>query len=507
MVDPSLPGVTRSWPAVWADASLRATRRHFFGRSACGLGAAALGALLQRSLSATELSATELSAADGEMPHGALEAYHHRPRARRVIYLFMSGAPSQLDLFDYKPRARELFDQELPDSVRRGQRLTTMTSGQSRLPILPSAYAFRQHGQSGAWMSDLLPHMATMVDDLAIVKSVHTEAINHDPAITYMQTGSQIPGRPSVGAWVSYGIGSLNDNLPSFVVMHSRWSAQREAQAVFERLYGAGFLASSHAGVAWRSAGDPVLYLSNPPGVDARVRRRMLDAVGDLNRWQLEQTGDPEIEARIAQYELAFRMQTSVPGLTDWSDEPASVVESYGPEVRQPGSFAYNCLMARRLAERNVRFIQVFHRGWDQHSDLSRDLPLQCRDVDQPTAALLRDLKNKGLLDDTLVVWGGEFGRTIYCQGDPRQASHGRDHHPRCFTVLLAGGGVKPGISHGRTDDLGYNIEEGGVHLHDLNATLLHCLGVDHERLTYRFQGRDYRLTDVHGRVVTDLLS
>jgi hypothetical protein len=276
---------------------------------------------------------------------------------------------------------------------------------------------------------------------------------------------------------------------------------------VFERLYGAGFLASSHAGVAWRSAGDPVLYLSNPPGVDARVRRRMLDAVGDLNRWQLEQTGDPEIEARIAQYELAFRMQTSVPGLTDWSDEPASVVESYGPEVRQPGSFAYNCLMARRLAERNVRFIQVFHRGWDQHSDLSRDLPLQCRDVDQPTAALLRDLKNKGLLDDTLVVWGGEFGRTIYCQGDPRQASHGRDHHPRCFTVLLAGGGVKPGISHGRTDDLGYNIEEGGVHLHDLNATLLHCLGVDHERLTYRFQGRDYRLTDVHGRVVTDLLS
>lgn len=500
MVDPHPHTTPTADPAsARANLPLAMTRRYFFGRTACGLGTAALASLLNPGLFA------------GEHPSfGATEQHlppHHPPTAKRVIYLFMSGAPSQMDLFDYKPKMDALYDQDLPASVVHGQRLTTMTSGQARFPIVPSIYRFAQHGEAGAWMSELLPNMARTADDWTIVKTVHTEAINHDPAITFMQTGSQIPGRPSFGAWVSYGLGSENADLPAFVVMHSRWSAKREAQAVFERLWGAGFLPSSHAGVSLRSQGDPVLYLSNPPGITPPRRRRMLDSLRTLNQWQTERTGDPEIDARIAQYELAYRMQMSVPQLTDFSDEPQSVLDLYGPEVQQPGSFAYNCLMARRLAERNVRFIQVFHRGWDHHEDLTRDLPLQCRDVDHATAGLIQDLKRTGLLDDTLVVWGGEFGRTIYCQGSLSKQNYGRDHHPRCFTMLMAGGGMRPGLSYGQTDEFCYNIDDKPVHLHDLNATLLHCLGIQHEQLTYRFQGRDYRLTDVHGQVVHDLLS
>jgi hypothetical protein len=473
---------------------LHLTRRHFFGRSATGIGTAALASLLNPQLFAAA------------QDRGVLGRPHVAPRAKRVIYLFMSGAPSQIDLFDYKPQMEAMFDQDLPESIRQGQRLTTMTSGQARFPIAPSLFKFQQHGQSGAWVSELLPHMSNVVDDLAVVKSVHTEAINHDPAITYIQTGAQIPGRPSMGAWVSYGLGSENQDLPTFVVLHSRWSAKRDAQALYERLWGAGFLPTRHAGVSLRSQGDPVLYLSNPPGVTPSRRRRMLDGLRELNERQYGLYGDPEIETRIAQYEMAYRMQTSIPELTDLSNEPQSVLDMYGPEVLKPGTFAANCLLARRLAERNVKFIQVFIRGWDQHGDLPRDLRLQCGDVDQPTAALIRDLKMKGLLDDTLVVWGGEFGRTIYCQGNLTKTDYGRDHHPRCFTVLMAGGGIKPGITYGRTDDFSYNIDENPVHIHDLNATILHCLGIHHERLTYRYQGRDFRLTDVHGRVIDDLL-
>lgn len=479
----------------FSESALRMTRRHFFGRSATGIGTAALASLLNPSL----FAATH--------DRGVMGQPHRPPRAKRVIYLFMSGAPSQMDLFDYKPKMQEMFDQDLPESIRQGQRLTTMTSGQTRFPIAPSIFAFQQHGQSGAWISELLPHMSQVVDDLAIVKSVHTEAINHDPAITYIQTGSQIPGRPSMGAWVSYGLGSENQDLPTFVVLHSTWSAKRDAQALYERLWGAGFLPTRHAGVSLRSQGDPVLYLSNPPGVTSSRRRRMLDGLRELNELQLVRDGDPEIETRIAQYEMAYRMQTSVPELTDLSDEPQAVLDMYGPDVLKPGTFAANCLLARRLAERNVKFIQVFIRGWDQHGDLPRDIRLQCQDVDQASAALIRDLKMKGLLDDTLVVWGGEFGRTIYCQGGLSKTNYGRDHHPRCFTVLMAGGGIKPGISYGRTDDFSYNIEEHPIHIHDLNATILHCLGIDHERLTFRYQGRDFRLTDVHGRIVDDLLT
>jgi hypothetical protein len=477
---------------------LQMTRRHFFGRAATGIGTAALASLLNPDL---------LTAAAIPGDRGALGQPHRKPTAKRVIYLFMSGAPSQLDLFDFKPKMEALFDKDLPDSIRRGQRLTTMTSGQSRFPIAPSMYKFAQHGESGAWLSELLPHVATIADDLAFVKSVHTEAINHDPAITYIQTGAQIPGRPSMGAWVSYGLGSDNQDLPTFVVLHSTWSAKRDAQALYERLWGAGFLPTRHAGVSLRSQGDPVLYLSNPTGVSPGRRRRMLDALAALNHEQFTRVGDPEIEARIAQYEMAYRMQTSVPELTDLADEPQHVLEMYGPDVHKPGTFAANCLLARRLAERNVKFVQVYIRGWDHHGDLPRDLPLQCRDVDQPTAALIRDLKMKGLLDDTLVIWGGEFGRTIYCQGRLSKTDYGRDHHPRCFTVMMAGGGINPGITYGQTDEFSYNVEENPVHIHDLNATILHCLGIDHERLTYRFQGRDFRLTDVHGRVVHDILA
>ncbi len=466
------------------EADLRLTRRQLFGRGAVGI--AALASLL-----------TERG--QGANPQAG--------RAKRVIYLFMHGGPSQLDLFDYKPALRRRHGAELPDSVRMGQRLTGMTSGQSSFPVVSSIFRFARHGRSGAWVSELLPHVAGVVDDLCFIRSMHTEAINHDPAVTYLQTGHQQPGRPSLGSWVSYGLGSENRDLPAFVVLLSRGSAARPADPLYARLWGSGFLPSSHQGVSFRSGGDPVLYLSDPPGLSRSGRRRMLDTLAELNRAQYERALDPEINTRIAQYEMAYRMQASVPDLVDLGREPESVFALYGPQARVPGTFAANCLLARRLAERGVRFIQLYHRGWDQHYNLPSDLRLQCQDVDQPCAALIRDLKQRGLLEDTLLVWGGEFGRTTYSQGKLEPADYGRDHHGRCFTVWLAGGGIKAGLSFGATDDYCYNVAEDPVHVHDLNATILHCLGLDHTRLTFRFQGRDYRLTDVHGEVVQPILA
>lgn len=432
---------------------------------------------------------------------------HVAPKAKRVIYLFMHGGPSQLDLFDHKPDLHKWHGREIPASVVGDQRLTGMTSGQASKPVTASLFKFSRHGKCGAWVSELLPHTAKVADELCIIRSMHTEAINHDPAVTYLQTGHQQPGRPSFGAWLSYGLGSMSDDLPAFVVMVSRGSAARPADPLYARLWGSGFLPSNHQGVSLRSNGDPVLYLSNPEGVDRETRRDQLDVLAALNQKQFDRHRDPEIETRIAQYEMAFRMQSSVPELISLAGENESTLESYGPRVRQPGSFAANCLLARRMAERGVRFIQLYHRGWDQHYNLPSDLRLQCGDVDQPAAALIRDLKQRGLLDETLVVWGGEFGRTTYSQGKLEETNHGRDHHGRCFTMWLAGGGIKPGLQHGATDDFCFNIARDPVHVHDLNATLLHQLGVDHERLTYRFQGRDYRLTDVHGRVTKELIS
>jgi hypothetical protein len=471
------------------------TRRHFFGRTAMGLGTAALASLLPPRLSAGETKVKVSGGLPG-LPHFA-------PKAKRAIYLFMNEGPSQMDLFDYKPKMDELFDKDLPESIRNGQRLTTMTSGQTRFPIAPSKYKFKQHGKCGAWVSELMPWTAKIVDDLCFIKSVHTEAINHDPAVTYICTGSQIPGRASLGAWLSYGLGTMNENLPAFVVLTASWTGRKEAQAIYNRLWGSGFLPSKYQGVALRSNGDPVLYLSNPPGVDADTRRTMLDALAKLNQKQFDEVADPETEARITQYEMAYRMQTSVPELVDLSKEPTKVLDMYGPDVHKPGTFAASCLLARRLAERDVRFVQIFHRGWDQHANVAGDLPNQCKDVDQACYALITDLKARGLLDDTLVVWGGEFGRTIYCQGKLTRENYGRDHHPRCFTIWMAGGGVKPGINYGVTDDFSYNIAENPVHIHDMNATILHCLGIDHTKLTFKVQGLDMRLTGVeeHGPV------
>ena len=480
--------------------ALLQTRRHFFGKSATGIGTAALASLLNPQLFAAD-------GASADPTEGILKKLHFAPKAKRIIYLFMSGAPSQIDMFDYKPKLNQHFDKDLPDSVRKGQRLTTMTSRQKRFPVAPSTFKFKRHGKHGAWISELLPHTASIADDIAIIKSVHTEAINHDPAITYIQTGSQKPGRPSLGAWLSYGLGSMNANLPAFVVFTTTWTGRKSAQALYERLWGPGFVASRHAGVRLRSQGDPVLYLSNPKGVSAAARRKMLDALAKLNQKRFEVVGDPEIQTRIAQYEMAFRLQTSVPELTDVSKEPKHILDLYGPEATKPGTFAASCLLARRLAERNVRFVQLFIRGWDQHGSLPRDIRNQCRDVDQASAALVKDLKQRGMLDDTLVIWGGEFGRTVYCQGKLTKTNYGRDHHPRCFTMWMAGGGVKPGIVYGETDDFSYNITKNPVHIHDLNATILHTLGIDHEKLTHRFQGRDFRLTDVHGTVVKDILA
>ncbi len=476
------------------------TRRQFFGKGACGIGAAALASLM----SAESLGSNITTSATGGLPG----LPNFAPRARRVIFLFMAGAPSQLDLFDYKPKLADWYDKDLPESIRQNQRLTTMTSGQARLPIAPSIFRFAKHGESRAPVSELLPHTAQMVDDLTFIKTIWTEAINHDPAITYFQTGNQIPGRPSLGAWVSYGLGSLNGNLPVFVVLTSTYSAKSGGQALFSRLWGSGFLPSSHAGVELRSQGDAVLYLANPNGVDRALRREMLDTLNTINESIYEETLDPETRSRIAQYEMAFRMQSSVPDLTDMSGEPQHVLDMYGPEVSKPGSFAYNCLLARRMVERNVRFVQVFHRGWDQHLNLPQDLTGQCHDIDQGAWALVQDLKQRGLLQDTLVVWGGEFGRTIYSQGQLTKTNYGRDHHPRCFTVWLAGGGVRRGHTHGETDDFSYNIVKDPVHIHDLNATILHLLGIDHRRFTVRHQGLDMRLTGVEpAKVVTSILA
>ena len=473
---------------------LLATRRQFFGRTAAGIGPMALSFLLR---------GEGYGATAGGLP----DLPHFAPRAKRVIYMFQSGAPSQIDLFDHKPLLRKYHGQDLPDSVRKGQRITGMTSGQDRLPVAASLFKFQPHGQSGTELSELLPHTAKVVDDISLVKTVQTDAINHDPAITFIQSGFQQPGRPSMGSWVSYGLGSANRDLPGFVVLISQGSNLNQSQPLFSRLWGSGFLPSRYQGVKFRSSDDPVLYLSNPKGIDASTRRSMLDAVSEINRLRSQEFGDPEIETRIAQYEMAYRMQASVPELMDLSGEPEHVFERYGPDSRKPGTYAANCLLARRLAERDVRFVQLFHRGWDQHTDLPRDIRLQARDTDQASAALIMDLKERGLLQDTLVIWGGEFGRTVYCQGKLSETNYGRDHHPRCFTMWMAGGGVKPGTTHGQTDDYCYNVVEDPVHVYDLQATALHCLGVDHKRLTFKYQGRHFRLTDVHGEVVEPLLA
>lgn len=473
------------------------TRRHFFRNGAIGLGSAALSYLMARDNASAAGVPNFMDSPHDRANRGLPGLPHFAPKAKRAIYLFMSGAPSQMDMLDYKPKMAELFDTDLPESIRKGQRLTTMTSGQSRFPIAPSMYKFKKYdnNEDGAWVSELMPYTGAVAKDLAIINSVYTEAINHDPAITYILTGHQLPGRPSMGAWINYGLGSESDELPAFVVLNATWTGRKDAQALYNRLWGSAFLPSKHQGVMLRSSGDPVLFLSNPKGVSSDMRRRMLDSLGRLNQEQFDEVGDPETQARISQYEMAYRMQTSAPELTDISKEPQHVLDLYGPDVKKPGTFAYNCLLARRMAERGVRFSQIFHRGWDQHFNLPGDLPNQCRDIDQGAAALVQDLKQRGMLDDTLVVWGGEFGRTIYCQGKLERTMYGRDHHPKCFTTWMAGGGVKPGIVYGKTDDFSYNIVDKPVHINEINATILKLLGIDHWRFTLKYQGLDMRLT------------
>ena len=489
---------------------LTITRRHFFSRAASGIGGLALTSLLP--------SLLPIGRAHGQTDPLVEHLPHFAPRAKRIIYLFQSGGPAQQDLFDYKPILAEKNGEQLPDRVRMGQRLTGMSVNQASIPLAGSRFEFARHGRCGAWVSELLPHTAGIVDELCFVKSMFTEAINHDPAITFFQTGSQIAGRPSFGSWMSYGLGTMNQNLPTFVVLVS---AGQGGQPLYSRLWGSGFLDSRHQGVQFRPGKDPVLYLSNPDGICGSGRRAMLDKLAALNRLQYQRELDPEIESRIAQYEMAYRMQTSVPEATDLSTEPESTFELYGKEARKPGTYAANCLLARRLAERGVRFIQLYHQGWDQHDNLPRAIRGQAKETDQASAALIKDLGQRGMLDDTLVVWGGEFGRTSYSQGKLTKTNYGRDHHPRCFTIWMAGGGVNAGQTYGRTDDYGYNIADasgtpilpskhdftpGAVHVHDLQATLLHLLGIDHRRLTYKFQGRRFRLSDVHGHVVNELL-
>ena len=473
------------------------TRRDFLTRTTMGLGAATLASLMNPASAFAKLSG------DGPDP-GTLGATHFPPRVKRVIYLLQSGAPSQLDLFDYKPALTRHHGEELPPSVRGMQRLTGMTAGQKSFPMVQSPFGFKQRGESGAWVSDLMPHTSQIVDELCFVKSMYTDAINHDPAITFLQSGSQQPGRPSIGSWLSYGLGSENANLPAFVVLVTK---DKMGQPLYARLWGNGFLPSRHQGVQFRAGKDPVLYLSNPPGVGRKDRRRHMEVLRQLQEMQYENLQDPEIEAKIAQYEMAFRMQTSVPEVMNLDDEPESTFKLYGEDARDPGTFAANCLLARRLAERGVRFIQLYHQGWDHHGGLPQAIQKQALETDQASAALVLDLKQRGLLDDTLVIWGGEFGRTNYSQGKLTKESFGRDHHPRSFTLWMAGGGIKKGLSYGATDDLGYNIAHNPVHIHDFQATVLHLLGIDHERLTFRHQGRRYRLTDVHGRVVHNLLT
>ena len=473
------------------DLTLQTTRRHFLSRASRGIGSAALASILGPNF-------VRAGAIDKKLIE------EKAAKAKRVIYLFQSGGPSQLELYDYKPRLTQMFGQQLPDSIRQGQRLTAMSAGQSSFPLAGSIFDFKQHGQSGAWVSELMPHTAGIVDDLCFIKSMKTEAINHDPAITFFQTGNQIAGRPSFGSWLSYGLGSDNQNLPAFMVLISK---NGSGQPLYSRLWGSGFLPSLHSGVQLRNGKDPVLYLNDPNGLSRDDRRKMMDSLERLQRIELEKTGDPEINSRIAQYEMAYRMQISVPELMDMSDEPDHIFDLYGPDSRDPGSYAANCLMARRLAEKGVKFIQLYHQGWDQHGNLPSGIKYQSKNTDQASAALIKDLKQRGMLDDTLVIWGGEFGRTNYSQGKLTQDNYGRDHHPRSFTIWLAGGGIKPGISYGQTDEFGYNIVRDEVHVHDLHATLLHLLGVDHERMTFKHQGRQYRLTDVHGKVVNGVIS
>ena len=477
--------------------SLDMPRRYFFGRSAHGLGVIALAKLLGDDLGFAAVPKLNGQGLPG-LPHFA-------PKAKRVIFLFQSGGPSQLDLYDAKPHLRERQGTELPDSVRANQRLTGMTAAQASFPVASSKFEFQRHGESGQMLSELLPHTAGIADEIAIVRSMFTAQINHDPAITFLQTGHQLAGRPSMGAWLSYGLGTESRNLPTFITMVSR--GKKAGQPLYSRLWGSGFLPTRYQGVKFRSSKDSVLYLSNPEGFSREDRRHYLDDLAALNRLRHEEYRDPEIASRIEQYEMAYRMQTSVPELTDLSTEPERVFEMYGPQSRQPGTFAANCLLARRLAERGVRFVQLFHRGWDQHGNLPVDLQRQCEDTDQPSAALVKDLKQRGLLDETLVVWGGEFGRTVYCQGKLTDKVYGRDHHPRCFSIWMAGGGIRGGVTHGVTDDYSYNVMENPVSVHDLHATMLHLLGVDHKRLTFKYQGRHFRLTDVHGEVVNSLLA
>ena len=478
-------------------------RRQFFGSSGIRLGTVALG-----TMAASGLRAEQPQSAPAEQIHPPLEGLpHFPPRAKNVIYLHMNGGPAQIDLWDYKPRLVDFFDKELPDSVRNGQRITTMTSGQARFPVAPSMFSFKRHGHCGTWVSELLPHTAKCVDDLALVRSVHTNAINHDPACTFVMTGSEVPGKPSLGSWLSYGLGSDSNDLPAFVVLTPTWSSGAAAQALFTRMWSSGFLSSKYSGVALRHIGDPVLYVQNPPGVSSQNRRAMLDTLGALNQRTLQQLGDPETLTRIAQYEMAFRMQSSVPELTDLSGETKETLDMYGPEVTKPGTFAASALLARRLVQRGVRVVQLLHRGWDQHGNLPRDIRSQCSDTDQPIAALLTDLKRQGMLEETIVVWGGEFGRTVYSQGQLTHDSYGRDHHPRNFCMWLAGGGIRGGQVYGETDDFSYNIVQNPAHINDLNATILHCLGIDHERFTVKFQGLDQRLTGVEApKIIPQLL-
>jgi hypothetical protein len=502
MRDPLKPlsRLTEAMNSPLLDHNMAVSRRQFFRRHAMGLGGVALGSLIGQSP-----GGFAHAAATGTAPS---PVPGFRPRAKRAIYLSMLGAPSQMDLFDYKPGLNDLFDTDLPDSIRQGQRITGMTSGQSRLPVAPSMFKFQQYGECRAWVSELMPWTAKMVDDLCFIKSMYTEAINHEPANQLIYTGSMQSGKASLGSWLSYGLGSLNENLPTFVVLHARHTSPfSNVQAISGRLWGAGFLPAHHAGVALRSVGDPVLYLQDPAGVSRETRRRMLDGLGELNRMTFEKIGDPETEARLKQYEMAFRMQASVPELADTGAEPEETFELYGPEARDRGSFANSCLMARRLLERGVRFVQIFHRGWDQHGNLPRDLRAQCGDVDRACYGLVQDLKRRGLLEDTMVIWGGEFGRTVYCQGALHRDNYGRDHHPRAFTIWATGGGIKPGIVHGETDDYSYNITRDPVHIRDLHATILHQFGIKHDALSFKFQGLDQKLTGVDpARVVKEIL-
>ncbi len=472
------------------------SRRDFLSKSALGLGALSLASLIN------PLAASGRANDGNEQILRALP--HFAPKAKRVIYLFQSGAPSQMDLFDHKPLLQKMYGQELPESVRQGQRLTGMTAGQSSFPLAGTLFDFKQYGDSGSWMSELIPHQSKIVDELCFIHSMHTEAINHDPAATFIQTGSQFPGRPAMGSWIDYGLGSSNENLPSFIVLITKGKG---GQPLYSRLWGNGFLPSQHQGVQFRAGKDPVLYLNNPPGISREGRRKQLTYLKQLQENQFQKLQDPEIEARIAQYEMAFRMQRSVPEITDTSGEPDYIYDLYGEDSRIPGTYAANCLLARRLAEKGVRFIQLYHRGWDAHDNLPKVLTRQTRETDQASAALILDLKQRGLLNDTLVIWGGEFGRTNYSQGQLSSTNYGRDHHPKCFTIWMAGAGVKQGLVYGKTDDFSYNITENPVHIHDFQATIMHLLGIDHERLTFKFQGRRYRLTDVHGHVVKDILA